>query len=447
MRTPNWRQITWNRLVLLLAVTALGMPQSASADQVILDDLIVDGSIAVGFDSVNGESFGFDTLRLKENNLRIHFQDTSTTASFPTNDWRIVINDTSNGGGNYFGIEDSDRGRIPFRVEAGAPAHSLYVDDGGRVGFGTSTPVVDLHVVSGNTPTLRLAQDGSSGFTAQTWDVAGNEANFFIRDATNGSTLPFRIYPDAGTNSLAIAADDDVGIGTNSPSANINPSGTVQEASLHIRRTNRPATLFVEAAGNSAGAAVLRAESTNTSTQQARLDLVNNLLEYRFINNGNRVQWFDVTGNKEVLTLRGQKVGVLDNDPQFPLQVGTDATNGNGAHVTIAGVWTNASTRASKERITDLDGELALETIDRLQPVTYFAKGSGEDGEQYVGFIADDVPELVAMNDRSGIAAIEIAALVTKVVQEQRTTIESQKETIENLVKRVESLESAQAAD
>ncbi len=82
------------------------------------------------------------------------------------------------------------------------------------VGFGTSNPVVDLHSVTGDTPpTLRLEQDGSSGFTAQTWDVAGNEAGFFIRDATNGSTLPFRILPGASSQSLVIDGDNNVGIG------------------------------------------------------------------------------------------------------------------------------------------------------------------------------------------------------------------------------------------
>lgn len=32
---------------------------------------IVDGSACIGFDYVNGESFSFDTMRVKENNLRI----------------------------------------------------------------------------------------------------------------------------------------------------------------------------------------------------------------------------------------------------------------------------------------------------------------------------------------------------------------------------------------
>jgi len=185
-------------------VLSIGLITSLYSDQVILDDLIVDGSACVGLDCVNGESFGFDTLRLKENNLRIKFIDTSSTASFPGNDWQITINDSSNGGANKFSIDDIDGGKTPFTIEASAPTHALYVDDSGKIGLGTNTPIVDLHIKSGNTPTLRLEQDGTSGFTPQTWDVAGNEANFFIRDASNGSTLPFRIFPGAPSNSFRI---------------------------------------------------------------------------------------------------------------------------------------------------------------------------------------------------------------------------------------------------
>ena len=202
----------------------------APDDQVILDDLIVDGSLCVGQDCVNGESFGFDTIRIKENNLRIRAVDTSSTSSFPSNDWQLTFNDTANGGQNKFSIDDIDHGRTPFTLEAGAPSHSLYVDDGGRLGLGTSTPVVDVHVKTGNTPTYRLEQDGTSGFTPQTWDVAGNEAGFFVRDATNGSTLPFRILPGAPSDTLVIAgATDNVGINVvTAPNAS---------AKLHVKQT------------------------------------------------------------------------------------------------------------------------------------------------------------------------------------------------------------------
>jgi hypothetical protein len=186
-------------------------------DQVILDDLIVDGSLCVGFDCVNGESFGFDTIRVKENNLRIKFDDTSTAASFPRNDWQLTANDSANGGASKFSIDDISGSRTPFTVEANARSHSLYVDDGGRIGSRTSTPSTEIHTIDGDTPTLRLQQDGSSGFAPQTWDVAGNETNFFIRDVTNGSQLPFRIRPDAPTSSIFIDTTGYVGLNTSSP--------------------------------------------------------------------------------------------------------------------------------------------------------------------------------------------------------------------------------------
>jgi hypothetical protein len=202
-------------------------------DQVIADDLIVQGSACVGLDCVNNESFGFDTLRLKENNTRIAFNDTSSTASFPTEDWRLRANESANGGKNAFFIDDMGTTSTgddtplytPFTIEAGAPTGSIYVTSNGRVGLGTSTPALKIETVNGDTPGIRLHQDGSGGFNPQTWDVAGNEANFFVRDVTNGSHLPFRIRPGAPTSSIDIAASGDVGIGTASPTAKLDVDG------------------------------------------------------------------------------------------------------------------------------------------------------------------------------------------------------------------------------
>jgi len=240
--------ITQTRLSLTTLTVAAALAGSAAiADVVHLDDVIVDGSACIGFDCVNGESFGFDTLRLKENNLRIAAQDTSTAASFPSNDWQITFNDSANGGLDKFSIDDISGGRTPFTIEAGARSHSLYVDDGGRVGLRTSTPSTELHMVDGDTPTVRLQQDGSSGFNPQTWDMAGNETSFFIRDVTNGSKLPFRIRPDAPGSSIDIASDGNVGVGASSP-----------DAALHVRRTNGEASILVEeASGTVAGRTML----------------------------------------------------------------------------------------------------------------------------------------------------------------------------------------------
>ena len=213
----------------LPAIAAVAMFVSggrAGADDVIADDAIVQGSLCVGFDCVNNESFGFDTIRMKENNTRIKFDDTSTSAGFPNHDWQLTANDSASGGANKFSIEDITASSVPFTILGSAPNNSIFVDSTGRVGFHTATPVLDLHVNTSNTPAMRLEQNNSGGWTAQTWDIGANEANFFVRDVTGGSRLPLRIRPGAPTSSIDIAANGNVGIGTSSAGAKLHAFST-----------------------------------------------------------------------------------------------------------------------------------------------------------------------------------------------------------------------------
>src|SRR5246127_4977986 len=138
-------------LALLLGATLIPSGRGA-ADTVIPDDLIVQGSACVGLDCVNGETFGFDTIRLKENNTRIKFDDTSTSAGFPNNDWQLTANDSASGGANKFSVDDITASTVPVTVTGSAPTNSIFVDSTGRLGLRTSTPVLDIHVATSNTP-------------------------------------------------------------------------------------------------------------------------------------------------------------------------------------------------------------------------------------------------------------------------------------------------------
>lgn len=198
-------------------------------DQVIADDLIVQGSAAIGVDVVNDENFGFSTILMRENNLRITFDDNSTTASFPTRSWQIEINESANGGQEHFAILDLDSVNgiyRPFVIEADAGLNALYVDSGGYVGLGTSTPLLDLHAVSDDSPGLLLEQT-STLFTAQSWALAGNETGIFFNDITN-ATAPFVIQPAAPDFSIYVNAAGNVGIGTATPTANLDVNGVVK---------------------------------------------------------------------------------------------------------------------------------------------------------------------------------------------------------------------------
>lgn len=381
-------------------------------DFVINDDLIVIGSTCTGFDCVNGEVFNFDTFRLKENNLRIHFEDTSV-GTFPTNDWRLIANDSASGGASKFSVEDSTGAKTPFTIEAGASTNSVFVDSTGRVGFRTSTPVLDLHVNTSNTPAMRLEQNNSGGFTAQTWDIAGNEANFFIRDVTGGSRLPFRIRPGAPTSSIDIAAVGNVGVG-----------GVSGNYKLDVQVGTTDGVRFF-----------------NNSTSDSGIEfLPSNTIE-------NRILSFDrATATHHKLLIQASPGGGFTLDTNGNIGIGVPSPtfqihHSSGARLD-AGSWVNASSRELKQDIHELDAQEALCALDELNPVTFAYKSNPN--EQQVGFIAEDVPSLVATSDRGGLASMDVVAVLTKVVKEQQKAMEDQQKTIHSLQQRLEKIENKQ---
>ena len=116
-------------------------------------------------------------------------------------------------------------------------------------------------------------------------------------------------------------------------------------------------------------------------------------------------------------TGNGYPVRILVNSAwRMSLNLDNSLTMVNGASCTAGGVWTDASSRELKENIEDLSVAEAEEALRELVPVKYNYKADKE--ERHVGFIAEDVPELVASKDRKTMSPMNVVGVLTKVVQE-----------------------------
>lgn len=376
----------------------------AQADQVIADDLIVQGSLCTGFDCVINESFGFDTIRLKENNTRIKFEDTST-GTFPSNDWQLTANDSASGGSNKFSIEDITGAKVPFTITAGAATNSIFVDSTGRVGLRTSTPVLDLHLQTSNTPGIRLEQTNAGGFTAQTWDVAGNEANFFVRDVTGGSHLPFRIRPGAPTSSIDIAASGNVGIGTASPSK-----------PMHISRSNGTAGLLVEETGGVSGQALIEMKNNAAVRLYMRNTGVTQQL-WAIRHNGN----FQINTND-------------DSTVEFSL-----ASTGD---LTIGGALTQNSDVDSKENFEPINGQEILDKLTAI-PITKWNYKDNDDKIRHLGPMAQDFYARFGLGaDEKGISTLDMGGVALAGIQQLNKNLREKDNEIAKLEARIADLEA-----
>jgi hypothetical protein len=323
-----------------------------------------------------------------------------------------VANDSASGGASYLALLDLDANTTPLRVDAGARTDSLRVSSTGNVGIGTATPVLDIHPNTSDTPGIRLEQNNSGGFTAQTWDIGANESNFFVRDATNLSTLPFRIRPGALTNTLVINPNGRVGINAFGPLT-----------TLHV------------SSGSSSFAGIGQILIT---------DIVDTNRQLRFGYDSNiESGWIQAskvaTGYRPLLlNPNAGNVGIGTSAPTDTLSVNGTASKPGG------GTWSVFS----DERLKNVKGRYTtgLRALMKLQPIRYEYKqnnavGIRMEGEQ-IGFGAQEVkkviPEAVVEN-ANGYLMVNSDPIIWTMLN----AIKEQQKEINELKKQIRQLRSA----
>jgi len=257
---------------------------------------------------------------------------------------------------------------------------------------------------------------------------AGSDGLWFVADRPVPDTYDaaLKIRNVAAANTLVVGGIDDqnatagnVGIGTNEPQAKLDVAGDIQ-------------TKFNDT-------------SSKDVTELVALD-VNNTNTAKMSDTG-----FKLTNSKEGVswtfrTLEGDNKLPAGSSNGFAISkkgsgakeiIITAKDDPNGMRLILAngaycdGVWHEASSRTLKNNIKTLDTESALETFKKLEPVTFVYKANPND--PHVGFIAEDVPELVADPSRKSISTVDIVAVLTKVVQKQEETIEQMQKEIADL--------------
>ncbi len=127
------------------------------------------------------------------------------------------------------------------------------------------------------------------------------------------------------------------------------------------------------------------------------------------------------------------------------LEIGISNDSGNGSYysggdrirlyatggVYVDGYFYYSSSRDLKENIKVLSSQKAKRILDELNPVSFNFKGDTE--KTTMGFIAEEVPTEVAANDQKAISPLEIVAVLTSVVKEQRKLISTLQQQIESM--------------
>jgi hypothetical protein len=121
------------------------------------------------------------------------------------------------------------------------------------------------------------------------------------------------------------------------------------------------------------------------------------------------------------------RVGIGTWNPEETLHV-----KGNAL---IEGNLELGSSRDYKENIQTLLAKEAMNTLKDLRPVRFNYKINPD--EKSVGFIAEEVPDLVATKSRKSLSTMDVVAVLTKVAQEQQKVIEQLSEKVVDLENRL----------
>jgi len=289
--------------------------------------------------------------------------------------------------------------------DIGLANNSVFIDSSKKfLGIGTTAPAADLHVAGSGD--IRLTDSYHAWTLSDYGHPTDGYSRFILFDSTNG-TFPFSVY-EQNPNYTMVLRNGNTGLGTDSPTAKLDVWGDIASTFSGSNTVGDGLTnLLVLSANNTEAGKVSDAGFT------LRNDRGGKQWNFRTMNNGTAfAATIEGTGGTEFFV--SNNVGNYTN---AKMKIGGVTIFENGHLVT-------SSSRSVKTNIQPLETAAAIDAFHKLQPVRYAYKAHL--GDSVVGFIAEDIPELVAMPSRKTLDSTEIVAVLTKVVQEQERMIQEQ---------------------
>ena len=218
-------------------------------------DVTIFGKLGIGSSINSSYNFNDNNFALVSSTPNIFFQDTSASSSFPSGDWRIRINDITDGGFDYFSIEYNNTAVSNFKIMAEAPTNAFTILANGNLGFQTATPTEVIEVSNAVTATSftgdisNLTNIISSGSAS-----TSNTGSTTIGADTDSDSVGALIFKTQNQTRMSIQSNGDTAIGAITPVATLEVDGNVKMEGLEtgalILSGSLTSEISVEAASN-----------------------------------------------------------------------------------------------------------------------------------------------------------------------------------------------------
>jgi trimeric autotransporter adhesin len=443
--------------VLSLFNNTTGHENTAVGVQALTNNIVGVGNTATGFQALFSDTSGNYNTASGYQSLVYNSSGVANTASGFQSMFFNTTGQSNVGIGDYVLYQNTDRSYLvavgdyalynnglntsqPYHATQNTALGSkaLYSNTNGY--FNTANGYHSLYFNTsgfGNTATGAEALGFNSIGNQNT--ANGNQSLFSNTKGNNNTALGFQAMAldTTGNNNTAIGSQsfffntsgsDNTATGLQSLNKNTTGNGNT---AIGVQ------TLFVNTVGSNnvaVGNLTLNTNVTGTGNTAvgASADVnFSNLNNTTILGNGasSDISNSMIFGNSVVTSWAFGRTSVLAGNA---LQVGTNATNGNAAKLTLGGVWTNASDSTKKDNITKIDGADILFKLKQLPITRWKYKGTNE---YHIGPMAQDFYKLfnVGTDDRS-ISSVDPAGIALKAIQEQQKIIDAQQKQIDDLI-------------